>query len=192
MRNRTLPRWPRWPRCWWAAASRPRHLRLVAHCRRPGLARAGTIAPVAPSPRRSRRQEPDRDRRSEQQHPLNDPAAKVHLRFFNLDEAGTGSVRGPTRSTTGKGLPAAFYVAYPTFDKPGNWGIEIQVQLPGQAQPIVSKQRLEVKPSSEVPSIGQPAIVARTLTTADVPSIAQLSSGPNADPAMYQISLDQA
>lgn len=124
--------------------------------------------------------------------PLNDPAAKVHLRFFNLDEAGTQVKFESDAIYYGQGLPAAFYVAYPTFDKPGNWGIEIQVQLPGQAQPIVSKQRLEVKPSSEVPSIGQPAIVARTLTTADVPSIAQLSSGPNADPAMYQISLDQA
>jgi hypothetical protein len=104
--------------------------------------------------------------------PLNDPAAKVHLRFFNLDEAGTQVKFESDAIYYGQGLPAAFYVAYPTFDKPGNWGIEIQVQLPGQAQPIVSKQRLEVKPSSEVPSIGQPAIVA--------------------DPAMYQISLDQA
>lgn len=125
--------------------------------------------------------------------PLNDPAAKVHLRFFNLDATNPQAVIAESdASYYGQGLPAAFYVAYPTFDKPGNWGVEIQVQLPGQAQPIVSKQRLEVKQQSAVPNIGQPAISTRTPTVKDVPDVAQLSSGPNPDPAMYQVSLDQA
>jgi hypothetical protein len=124
--------------------------------------------------------------------PLNDPNAKVHLKFFNLDE-NNAQPQGETDAIYyGQGLPAGFYVAYPTFDKPGNWGVEIQVQLPGQAKPSTSKQRLEVKPSSNVPTVGQPAISTRTLTVKDVPDLAQLSSGANPDPAMYQISLDQA
>lgn len=124
--------------------------------------------------------------------PLNEPAAKVHLRFFNLDETNPQVKFESDAIYYGQGLPAAFYVAYPSFDTPGNWGVEIQVQLPGQAQPVVSKNRLEVKQSSEVPNVGQPAIVAKTLTSKDVPSVSQLSSGPHPDPAMYQISLDQA
>ena len=125
--------------------------------------------------------------------PLNEPKAKVHLRFFNLDSSNPQQVVAESDATYyGQGLPAAFYVAYPNFDKPGNWGVEIQTQLPGQAQPSVSKQRLEVKERSNVPNIGDPAIATKTLTVKDVPDVAQLSSGPNPDPAMYQISLDQA
>jgi hypothetical protein len=124
--------------------------------------------------------------------PLNDPDAKVHLRFFNLDEQNPQVKFEADTAYYGQGLPAGFYVAYPNFDKPGNWGVEIQVALAGQAQPSVSRNRLEVKQSSEVPNIGQPAVSVKTPTAKDVPDIAQLSSGPNPDPAMYQISLDQA
>jgi len=125
--------------------------------------------------------------------PLNEPKAKVHLRFFNLDASNPQQVVAESDATYyGQGLPAAFYVAYPNFDKPGNWGVEILTQLPDQAQPSVSKQRLEVKARSNVPNIGDPAIATKTLTIKDVPDVAQLSSGPNPDPAMYQISLDQA
>jgi len=124
--------------------------------------------------------------------PLNDPTAKVHLRFFNLDEANPQIKFEADAAYYGQGLPAGFYVAYPTFDKAGNWGVEIQTQLPGQAEPSISKQRLEVKDHSNVPIVGQPAISTKTLTVKDVPDIAQLSSGTQVDPAMYQISLDQA
>jgi len=124
--------------------------------------------------------------------PLNDPAVKVHLRFFNLDEANPQIKFEADAAYYGQGLPAAFYVAYPTFDKAGNWGVEIQTQLPGQAEPSVSKQRLEVKQQSNVPIVGQPAIATKTLTVKDVPDVAQLSSGTQVDPAMYQVSLDQA
>ncbi|MEO7911721.1 MAG: thioredoxin family protein [Roseiflexaceae bacterium] len=124
--------------------------------------------------------------------PLNDPNVKVHLRFFNLDEANPQIKFEADATYYGQGLPAAFYVAYPTFDTPGNWGVEIQTQLPGQAEPSVSKQRLEVKESSNVPIVGQPAVATKTLTVKDVPDVAQLSSGTQVDPAMYQVSLDQA
>jgi hypothetical protein len=124
--------------------------------------------------------------------PLNDPSAKVHLRFFNLDEGDTQIKFESDATYYGQGLPAAFYVAYPTFDKPGNWGVEIQTQLSGQAAPSLSKQRLEVKDHSNVPLVGQPAIAVKTPTVKDVPDPAQLSSGAQVDPAMYQISLDQA
>jgi hypothetical protein len=124
--------------------------------------------------------------------PLNDPTAKVHLRFFNLDEANPQIKFEADAAYYGQGLPAAFYVAYPTFDKAGNWGVEIQTQLSGQAEPSVSKQRLEVKDRSNVPIVGQPAITTKTLTVKDVPDVAQLSSGSQVDPAMYQVSLDQA
>jgi len=124
--------------------------------------------------------------------PVNDPAAKVHLRFFDLDQQSTQVKFEADARYFGQGLPAGFYVAYPTFDTAGNWGIEIQTQLPGQAQPSASRLRLEVKQKSDVPNVGQPAVAVKTLTVKDTPDLSQLSSGTPVNPAMYQISLDEA
>jgi hypothetical protein len=123
--------------------------------------------------------------------PLNDPGAKVRLRFFDLDEQNPQVKFEADAKYFGEGLPAGFYVAYPTLDKAGNWGIEIQTQLPGQAQPSVSKLALKVKEKSDVPNVGQPAIATKTATAKDTPP-EQLSSGQNPNPAMYQLSLDTA
>ena len=124
--------------------------------------------------------------------PLNDPAAKVHLRFFNLDENNPQPKAETDATYYGQGLPAGFYVAYPSFDKPGNWGVEVETRLSGQAQPSTNKLRVEVKEHSSVPNVGQAAIAVKTLTVKDVPDLAHLSSGTDPDPAMYQVSLDQA
>src|SRR5688572_33245942 len=85
--------------------------------------------------------------------PLNDPGAKVRLRFFDLDEQNPQVKFESDAKYFGAGLPAGFYVAYPTLDKAGNWGIEIQTLLPGQAQPSVSKLALKVKEKSDVPNV---------------------------------------
>jgi hypothetical protein len=123
--------------------------------------------------------------------PVNDPAAKVHLRFFNLDEQNPQIKFEADARYFGQGLPAGFYVAYPTFETAGNWGIEVQTQLPGQGEPSASRLRLEVKPESIVPNVGQPALAIKTPTVADTP-LEQLSSGTPVNPAMYQLSLDDA
>ena len=123
--------------------------------------------------------------------PLNDPGAKVRLRFFDLDEQNSPVKFEADAKYFGEGLPAGFYVAYPTLDKAGNWGVEIQTQLPGQVQPSISKLALKVKEKSDVPNVGQPAIATKTATVNDTP-LEQLSSGQNPNPAMYQLSLDAA
>jgi hypothetical protein len=123
--------------------------------------------------------------------PVNDPGAKVHLRFYDLGDP-SAQVKFESDATYyGQGLPAGFYVAYPTMDKAGNWGVEVQTQLSGQAQPSVSKLRLEVKQKSAVPNAGDPAVAVKTPTAKDTP-LDHLSSGADPNPAMYQISLDDA
>jgi hypothetical protein len=124
--------------------------------------------------------------------PVNDPGAKVHLRFFNLDEQNTQVKFEADTTYYGQGLPVGFYIAYPTLDKAGNWGVEIQSQLSGQATPSTSRLRLEVKPKSAGPNVGDPAIAAKTLTVKDTPDAGRLSSGKEVNPAMYQVSLDDA
>lgn len=124
--------------------------------------------------------------------PLNDPQAKVHLRLFGPNNTSGQPTVESDATYYGQGLPVGYYVAYPTLDTPGEWRIEIQAQASGQSQPSVNKQRLEVKPTSDVPNIGDKAIPVKTLTVKDVPDPSRLSSGKTVDPAMYQISLDDA
>ncbi len=124
--------------------------------------------------------------------PVNDPGAKIHLRFFDLNDTSSPVKIEADAIYYGQGLPAAIYVAYPTFDRAGNWGIEVQTTLSGQQEPSVARLRLEVKERSEVPNVGDRAISVKTLTVRDVPDPSHLSSGRVDDLSMYQISLDEA
>ncbi len=124
--------------------------------------------------------------------PVNDPGAKIHLRFFDLNDTSAPVKIETDAIYYGQGLPAAIYVAYPTFDRAGNWGIEVQTTLSGQSEPSVARLRLEVKERSEVPNVGDRAISVKTLTVRDVPDPSHLSSGRVEDLSMYQISLDEA
>lgn len=124
--------------------------------------------------------------------PVNDPGATVQLRFFDLTDT-AAKPQGETQAVYyGKGLPAAVYVAYPSFPKAGEWGVEVTTTLSGQAEPSVSRLRLEVRETSAAPNVGQQAISVKTLTPADVPDPSYLSSGKVEDVSMYQVSLDQA
>jgi hypothetical protein len=124
--------------------------------------------------------------------PVNDPGARVRLRFFDLSDT-AAQPQGETDATYyGRGLPAAVYVAYPSFTRAGEWGVEVTTTLSGQAEPSVSRLRLEVREESAAPNVGQRAIAVKTLTPADVPDPSYLSSGKVEDLSMYQVSLDQA
>jgi hypothetical protein len=83
-------------------------------------------------------------------------------------------------------------VVYVNFDKPGNVGVEVQAQMPGQLQPSKRRYNLEIVSTSAAPRVGQAAISTKTLTVQDVPELKQLTSGADPDPALYQISLDDA
>jgi hypothetical protein len=124
--------------------------------------------------------------------PVNDPAAQVHMRFFDLTSTNPRTTDEADATYYGQGLPGGIYVAYTSFDKPGAWGVEISAKLAGQAEPATVRYQLDVKTDSQAPRVGQPAISARTLTVRDVPDVSQLSSGPSPDPALYQVSLDEA
>lgn len=124
--------------------------------------------------------------------PINDPAAKVRVRIFDLSTSTPTNLADSVATYYGQGLPAGIWVANITFDKPGNVGVEVETQLPGQAQPSTRRFSLTVQTESAAPRIGQNAIVVETLTVNDVPDLKQLTSGPDPDPALYQVSLVKA
>ena len=126
--------------------------------------------------------------------PVNDPDLKLHLRFFYLNgpEQEQTKVRAEADAVyRGQGLPFGLYVAYPTFDKAGAWGVEAQMTAAGGA-PQSSRFRIEVLQAPKTPAVGSAAIASKNLTQKDVPSLEQLTSDGKPDPDLYQLTIADA
>ncbi|NOK60915.1 MAG: hypothetical protein GFH27_549289n103 [Chloroflexi bacterium AL-W] len=124
--------------------------------------------------------------------PVNDPDIKVTMRFLYMEENNPAVKQEMEATYFGQGMPVGYYVAYPTFDQPGNWGIEVETQLPDEANPSMKRLQLQVLEDSWTPNVGDEARAVETLTVDTAPALEQLSSGNNINEAMYQISLDEA
>ena len=126
--------------------------------------------------------------------PVNDPNLKLHLRFFYLEgpEQEQTKVRGEADAVyRGQGLPFGIYVAYPTFDKVGPWGIEAQMSAGGSA-PQASRFRVEVLAQPKTPAVGSQAIPSKNQTIKDVPNLEQLTSDAKPDLDLYQMTIADA
>jgi hypothetical protein len=121
--------------------------------------------------------------------PVNNPELKVHLRIFSLEGDDQQAVRGEADAAyRGEGLPFGLYVAYPSFDAPGAWGLEIQMTEPG-AQTQTNRLRVEVVPQATTPTVGSAAFPSKNLTARDVPDLKQLTSDSRPDPDLYQLTI---
>lgn len=126
--------------------------------------------------------------------PINDPNVQVKLRLYYLDgtDAEKTQVAGEgSADYFGQGLPAGIYVTYPDFKKAGDWGVEVEATLPGK-EPTVSTLRLSVLAQDPTPAIGSKAIAVDTPTVKTAPDLSQISSDPNPNPALYQLSIADA
>ena len=83
------------------------------------------------------------------------------------------------------------YTTSLTFDKPGRWGLNINVLdttgAGGQAQLF-----FEVNEATSAPAEGQPAIASKSKTINDVDGIEDLTTGSMHDPDLYQTSIADA
>lgn len=123
--------------------------------------------------------------------PVNNPDLKVHIRIFSLD-SDQQTVRGEADAAyRGQGLPFGLYVAYPSFDAPGAWGLEIQMTEPG-AETQTNRLRVEVVPQPTTPAVGSAAFPSKNLTARDVPDLKQLTSDSRPDPELYQLTIADA
>lgn len=80
-----------------------------------------------------------------------------------------------------------FHVAYVDFPEPGRWNVVIQ---PEDGPPTVTTP-FGVQTSSPVPDIGDPAIPVATRTHPEFP-LAEITTDPDPDPRLYELSLDEA
>jgi hypothetical protein len=124
--------------------------------------------------------------------PINDPELTLTLRFFYLDGSEQDTVQSETQAVyRGEGLPVGLYVAYPTLDKAGGWGMEVEIPNASGA-PSLKRVRLDVVETSSVPAVGQVAIASDTLTVSDIGDLKQLSSDAQPDADFYQLSITDA
>jgi len=117
--------------------------------------------------------------------------ATVHVRAFVLN-GNTGVFKGESDAPfKGQGLEGGgTYVAHLTFDKPGDWGVEITASRPNGTHSTV-RLPMNVIALPVVPGVGQPAPATRNPTAKDVADIETIDSGRPPDD-MHQLSIADA
>lgn len=82
------------------------------------------------------------------------------------------------------------YVARPTFDAPGQWGVVVRLTLLDGSK-RAGQVDFVVEADTEVPGPGDPAIVSKTLTAATPEEAAKICTADPVDD-MHALSLDEA
>ncbi len=118
--------------------------------------------------------------------------ASVDVSFFKVTGANSARLEGQTSAEYEESLPGkGAYVARADFSEPGDWGVVLQVQQPGQ-DPQQLRVGFNVKQKSSTPGIGDPVPASPTLIGTNPSEIEQFSSARPADPALYRLSIEQA
>jgi len=117
--------------------------------------------------------------------------ATVHVRSFVLN-GNTGVFKGESDAPfKGQGLEGGgTYVAHLTFDKPGDWGVEVTASRPNGAHTTV-RLPMNVIALPVVPGVGQPAPLTHNPTARDVADVETIDSGRPPDD-MHQLSIADA
>jgi hypothetical protein len=117
--------------------------------------------------------------------------ATVHVRSFVLNGS-TGTFKGESDAPfKGEGLQGAgTYVAHLTFDKAGDWGVEVTASRPNGAR-MTARLPINVLALPVVPGVGQPAPATHNPTASDVGDVETIDSGRPPDD-MHQLSIADA
>jgi hypothetical protein len=117
--------------------------------------------------------------------------ATVHVRSFVLNGS-TGTFKAESDAPfKGEGLQGAgTYVAHLTFDKAGDWGVEVTASRPNGAR-MTARLPINVLALPVVPGVGQPAPATHNPTARDVADVETIDSGRPPDD-MHQLSIADA
>ncbi|HEV2014057.1 MAG TPA: hypothetical protein VGR77_09280 [Candidatus Dormibacteraeota bacterium] len=117
--------------------------------------------------------------------------ATVHVRSFVLN-GNTGTFKGESDAPfKGEGLQGGgTYVAHLTFDKAGDWGVEVTASRPNGAHTTV-QLAMTVLALPVVPGVGQPAPLSHNPTIKDVADVGTIDTG-NPPDDMHQLSIADA
>ena len=124
--------------------------------------------------------------------PINDPNLTLDLTLFYLDGSEPTQAQGSAQAIyRGEGLPFGLYVGYADLPQAGGWGVEVRMPQ-ASGEPQVNRLRLDVLAQPQAPAVGSQAIVVDNLTVQEQPDLAQLTSDPTPDAALYQLTVAAA
>ena len=86
---------------------------------------------------------------------------------------------------------AAIFYAHAVFDRPGDWGAELAVEIGGESRRLLA-QPFNVLARTPEPQVGDPLPASAHLTLRDVDDIAAVSSAPEPIPAMHELTVAEA
>ena len=121
------------------------------------------------------------------------PHAETTAYFLGDDRNAPGE-RRETTTAVFRPWPVGdtgLYSARTTFADAGVWRAEVDITPPGEAIRTV-KGFFRVSERSFTPAIGSDAPRSDTKTAGDVASLAEITSSPDPDPALYQLSVSDA
>lgn len=116
---------------------------------------------------------------------LGGPDSPVTVRFEQVDGDAVGEVQGEWLTTNASAL--GLYVSQFEFAGAGLW--EVYVSADGVE---LGAALIEVVADSTVPNIGDPAPPSQTPTGFTPDEIAAISTDPDPDPELYDLSIDEA
>jgi hypothetical protein len=117
--------------------------------------------------------------------------ATVHLRSFYLG-SGSAVFKGESAAPfKGEGLGGAgIYAGHLSFDKPGNWRLDVTASRPNGAH-LATQLPINVLANPIVPGVGQPAPRSNNPTASTVSDVSLIDTGQPPDD-MHQVSIAQA
>ena len=121
---------------------------------------------------------------------VTEPRATVASRMSSEPAAGATETAGAVFRPWPYGT-RGMYTTNLTFDRPGHWEIDIEVDYPDGSTKS-AQLSFEVLQTSLAPQVGAKAIASRTKTAADVTSLSRLTTGSLQDSELYQTTLYDA
>lgn len=118
---------------------------------------------------------------------LEAPGTSVHYRFFYGDDLKAEQDAVFTWAT-----PAVngFFAATVDFEEAGEWKVEIAVTRDGEDE--IVPFAFSVQEASQIPNVGDRAPATRNLTLSDVPDLLRISTDPEPEPALYEMTVAEA
>jgi hypothetical protein len=114
----------------------------------------------------------------------------VSLTAFPVGEEVTAPAwQGEATNYTDYLIP--YWVAYPELPAPGFWGFIANITL-ADGRSLQSQFTIELQAESKSPPLGTVAPASQNRTLATEPDLSKLSSGPDANPALYQMTVAEA
>lgn len=123
--------------------------------------------------------------------PLEAESATVRTYYLPPDSEAREARETLTGSYEAWPFLGGVFVIHPNLDTPGAWELETEfTSADGLA--VMAKSAFLVKEASATPAVGAAAPASVTARASDVPDLSHITTDPDPDPSLYELSLHEA